>query len=101
MEDNTFTGSQFKVALQIVSDGFNMDEDDWTCKVRNGVREVLRTKTQGCIRHDDGTWFVKIDTAELGSGRYELIVDIDVPDSDFNGMRHETYKINLIPVYPV
>lgn len=101
MEDNTFTGSQFKVALQIVSDGFNMDDDNWTCRVRNGVREVLRTKTHGCIRHDDGTWFVKIDTDELGSGRYELIVDIDVPDSDFNGQRHETYKIDLIPVYPV
>ena len=28
-------------------------------------------------------------------------VDIDVPDSDFDGERHETYKINLIPVYPV
>lgn len=102
MEDNTFVGSKFKVALVIVSDGFNMDEDDWTCKVRNGVREVVRTKTQGCVRHQDGTWFVKIDTEELGSGRYELIVDIDVPDSDFfDGLRHETYKINLIPVYPV
>ena len=102
MKDSTFTGSQFKVLLEIESDGFNIDEDDWTCVVRNGKRTITADKTTNSKRHDDGKWFVLVDTDQLGSGQYEMIVDIDVPDTDFEGsMRHERYKINLIPIFPV
>lgn len=102
MKDSTFVGSQFKVLLDIDSDGFNIDEDDWICVIKNGRRTIEADRNRNSVRHEDGKWFVLVDTDQLGSGQYEMVVDIDVPDTDFpSGLRHETYMINLIPVFPV
>lgn len=101
MKDSSFVNSDLKVLLDIDSDGFNIDEDDWTCVVRNGKRTLTADKHTNSVRHDDGKWFILVYTSQLGSGQYEMIVDIDVPDTDFpTGLRHETYKINIIPILP-
>lgn len=100
MENSTYTGSEFKALLEIDGE-LNLDNDNWFGYVHNGNRKMAVSKTKNTIRHDDGSWYVLVDTAILGSGRYELVIEADIIDTDFDGsVRHETYRTELIPVYP-
>lgn len=100
MENSTYTGSKFKVLLEIDGE-LNLDNDNWFGYVHNGNRKMAVSKTKNTIRHDDGSWYVLVDTAILGSGRYELVIEGDIIDTDFDeSVRHETYRTELIPVYP-
>lgn len=100
MENSTYTGSKFKAAIAVEGE-LNLDDDNWSGYVRNGNRKMFITKTKNTVRHDDGTWFVLVDTAILGSGRYELVIEADIIDTDFDeSVRHETCRTELIPVYP-
>lgn len=100
MENSTYTCSKFKALLEIDGE-LNLDNDNWFGYVHNGNRKMAVSKTKNTIRHDDGSWYVLVDTAILGSGRYELVIEGDINDTDFaGGVRHETYTTDLIPVYP-
>lgn len=100
IENSTYTGSKFKALLEIDGE-LNLDDDNWFGYVHNGNRKMAVSKTKNTKRHDDGSWYVLVDTAILGSGRYELVIEGDIIDTDFDGsVRHETYRTELIPVYP-
>lgn len=96
-----FVGTELKIAIKIECDGFDMEVDDWTCTVKKGSKSIVCDKDNNTAQ-DSETWYLLIDSSQLGSGRYDLVVDIDVPDQDFpDGLRHETYKQELFTVMGV
>lgn len=93
-----FVGTELKIAINIQCEGFDMQNDDWTCTVKRCNKSVVCNKTQNSA-YDGETWYLLVDTSLLGKGMYSLVVDIDVPDTDFeDGLRHETYKQELFTV---
>lgn len=93
-----FVGTELKIAFKVECDGFNMETDEWTATVKKGSKSIVCDKTNNTAHDVDG-WYLLIDSTQLGSGRYDLVVDIDVPDVDFpDGLRHETYKQELFTV---
>lgn len=96
-----FVGTELKLAFEIECDGFDMDVDAWTCTVKKGSKSIVCDKDNNTAHDNDG-WYLLIDSSQLGSGRYDLVVDIDVPDTDFPDLlRHETYKQELFTVMGV
>lgn len=93
--ENKYVGTEFKYAITINSDGFDIDEDHWTATVICGKKKVVCQPDDGAIRGDDDKWYITFDTAELGAGAYYLVVEIDVPDDDFaDHYRHEVIKLS-------
>lgn len=93
-----FVGSELKVVIQITCEGFSMDNDPWEAIVRQGSKEIRCSRGSNSV-FDGENWVLLIDTSILGKGRYSIVVDIDVPDADFDdGYRHETYKQLLMLV---
>lgn len=87
-----YIGTELKFALTITSEGFSMDTDNWKATVRCGSNTIECDSTHNSSQQDD-QWYILIDTQELGTGEYYLIVEIDVPDSDFDDdLRHEVLK---------
>ena len=98
METKYFVGTELKIAIEIVCEGFDMNVDDWYCTVKKSNKSVVCDKEHN-VAHDNDGWYLLVDSSILGSGRYDLVVDIDVPDSDYeDGLRHETYKQELFYV---
>ena len=96
-----YVGTELKIAINIQCEGFNMDDNDWTCTVKRCNKSVVCNKNQNTA-WDGETWYLLVDTSILGKGMYVLIVDIDVPDNDFdNNLRHETYRQELFNVVGV
>lgn len=96
-----YVGTELKIAIAIQCEGFDMDVDDWTCTVKKGSKSVVCDKTHNTAHDTDG-WYLLVDSSKLGSGIYDLIVDIDVPDADYeDALRHETYKQELFTVNAV
>lgn len=101
--DNTkyYVGTELKIAINIQCEGFSMDDNDWTCTVKRCNKSVVCNKNQNTA-WDGETWYLLVDTSILGKGMYVLIVDIDVPDNDFDdNLRHETYRQELFNVVGV
>lgn len=90
-----FVGTDLKFAIDITSDGFDMTRDDWTATVVCGKRKVVCQPDKGAFQGEDGKWYITFNTSDLGAGEYFLIVDIDVPDTDFpDNLRHEVIKLS-------
>lgn len=89
-----YIGTELKFALTITSSGFNMDSDPWIAVVTNGSNSIQYGRGKdNTVIDDNGQWYILVNTSELGSGQYYLIVEIDVPDDDFSdGYRHEVFK---------
>lgn len=89
-----YVGTELKFALTIVSEGFDMDTDPWTATVSCGRKSIVCARSDNAVIGTDGQWYILIDTSELGSGTYNMTVEIDVPDPDFqDGYRHEVLKM--------
>lgn len=99
MERNKYyVGTELKVAINIQCEGFDMEDDDWTCTVKKGSKTIVCDKNHNSA-WDGENWYLLLDTSVLGRGMYVLIVDIDVHDLDFaDNLRHETYKQELFNV---
>lgn len=88
-----YKGSELKYALTIKSHGFSMNDDPWTATVINGRSKVTCSKESNAVCGDCGQWYIIVDTNKLDPGLCYLIVDIDIPDSDFeDGYRHEVLE---------
>lgn len=91
--DKYYVGTEFKCALTITSEGFNMDEDPWVATVTCGKNSITCKPSLGAISDEHG-WKILVDSQVLGTGPYYLSVEIDVPDEDFaDGYRHEVLKM--------
>lgn len=87
-----YVGTELKYALTITSTGFDMDTDQWTAYVVCGNKQIKCKRTENAVV-DDNQWYILIDTSYLGDGVYYLVVEIDVPDDDFDdGYRHEVLQ---------
>lgn len=94
-----YIGTELKLAFTIECEGFDMTKDHWTAKVICGGNSIICDKTQNAFMDDNNQWFILVDTALLGSGFYNVVVDIDVPDNDFDdGFRHEVIKKELFVI---
>lgn len=101
-------GTLKKYSLQITCGGFDMDANPWTVKVWNigqpgNVKEFGHSNDTGTVGNTvqrDGTWYINVDTDDLGAGVYMAQVDIDVPDTDNQDgdSRHITriYRLDAI-----
>ena len=99
--DKYYVGTEMKLKLGITCTGFDMDTDPWTATVKSKKGTVTCTKEEHSAKSGDD-WFILVDTGVLGTGQYVLIIEIDVPDNDFDdGYRHEVYKRNLVNVEKV
>lgn len=91
-KDHYFVGTELKFALTIECEGFSMDEDPWTATVKRGSRKVVCQRGENSVKDDD-QWYILVDSSLLGKGECELVIDIDVPDPDFeDGYRHEVWR---------
>lgn len=99
MTNEYFAGSELKFAFAIECEGFSMDNDPWSAVIRNGDKTIVCTSTENTVVDETGKWYLLVDTALLGTGNCTLVVEIDVPDSDFpDNYRHEVYKQNLLTI---
>ena len=88
-----YVGTELKFALTITSAGFNMDEDSWAAHVICGRKSVTCSRNHDAVVDDQGQWYILVDSQYLGTGKYYLVVVIDVPDDDFeDGYRHEVLQ---------
>lgn len=82
-----------KITLNINCEGFNQDTDPWSATfVRKDGKTYVCDKRNNTTVDENGQWYLLLRTRELGPGMYDLVVDVDVPDSDFDGYRHEVYE---------
>lgn len=101
-EESYYVGDDLKLPITITIDGFDQDTDPWTATfvVKNGKPYVC-SKRDNTVTSEDGQWYLLLRTKRVGSGLCVLIVDVDIPDSDFEGgYRHEVYKQELFPIKP-
>lgn len=96
----TFVGTLLKYKIEIAVEGFDQDEDDFEVEVRRGGQSVTIRKAD--MAHTQEGWFLLIDTAALGPGKYEVITRALVSDGDApDGLRPEVDKQTLIIVSSV
>lgn len=98
-----YVGSELKFALTITCEGFEQDTDPWTATIKTQMgKSIVCSKTENSIVDGQGQWYLLVDTAQLGSGLCSIVVEIDVPDNDFeDGYRHEVYAEQLMTIKPV
>ena len=91
--DKYYVGTEFKCALTITSEGFDMDTDPWTATVTCGKKNITCSPSERAISDEQG-WKILVDSQLLGTGPYYLTVEIDVPDTDFeDGYRNEVLRM--------
>lgn len=88
-------GTKFKLNVHMDPvDGVHLgdDEVDFTCSFY-AKEEVTLTKAQ-MIEIDENNYVAPLDSAALGLGTVGFILEVDIPDADFNdGLRHEVVPI--------
>lgn len=94
--ENWYLGTDLKFHIEMTSTGFSMDDDDWSILVKNANKVIQEIPKSGCLREDDGEWYVHINAEHLKKGDLALVAHIYVPDPNFNdGYRDE---IELVKV---
>ena len=99
MDNNRYyVGTELKIAIGIQCEGFDMQTDAWTATVKRGDKSIVCDRNTNSA-YDGENWYLLVDSSVLGKGMYVLVVDIDVPDTDFPDLlRHETYRQELFMV---
>lgn len=91
-----YLGSEKKLAITINCQGFNMDTDPWQVTITNGSKQIVCTRTQNSAVDGNNQWYLLIDTTKLGVGKPKAVIEIEVPDTDFEDeYRHEIYVKQL------
>ena len=94
MEEKIYVPSGIKYAVSMTCEGFDMDLDDWTIRVVRGTNVLTFTRDNSI--HEEGAWYICVDTSRLGPGKARIIFDASVPDDDFpNGIRREVSSYDL------
>jgi hypothetical protein len=86
-----WVGTDLKFAINIICEGFVMDEDDFKIVLVNGKRKLEFNKDD--LVENDGTWYLCFNSEDIGAGDIDMITYAYVPDGDFkDGYRTEIYK---------
>lgn len=95
MADETkpiYVGTRLKFVVDIVSEGFSMDTDDFKVVIRSTKAEKVIPKSEMLVTEDEKYLFT-VDTLEMGTGDYTVSTFAYVPDADFgDGVRIEVTK---------
>ena len=84
-----YVGTEFRIFLNVQSNGFSLDEDPWFATITCGRKSVHYDAETRTTKEDD-QWYLLVNTSEIGAGQYFLTVEIDIPDDAFDdGYRHE------------
>ena len=98
LEDEAFLGTEKKYHLEIVSEGFDMETDDFEVELKRGPN-VITLKKNDLVKDVNGDFYVTFDTAELGPGGVTMTVTAYVPDEDFpDGLRTEIDKFKFLKI---
>ena len=95
-----YLGTELKFALEIESEGFSMDTDDFKVVIKSvkKKKEIVIPKEEMLLDENEKYLFT-IDTEVLGVGDYWIYVYAYVPDEDFpDGIRTEVQKLHLCGV---
>lgn len=98
IQDEAFLGTEKKYLIEIQSDGFDMERDDFEVSIKRGTN-ILVIKKEDMVQDDDGNFYVTFDTAALGGGKVTMTVTAYVPDADFeDGLRTEVVKFEFLKI---
>ena len=98
--DKIYDGTEVKFLIEILTSGFNMNDDDFDIILSRGGRKLNLSKVD--LLCDDNNWYVSFDTAFFGPGVVTCVVKAYVPDDDFDdGLRTEVIKFDLINIVRV
>jgi len=95
-EDIGFYGGDFKYAVSMTCEGFDMNTDDWIITVSAGCKSVSFTRENSVFDDDENQWYICISSDLIGFGQAYITFEAHVPDTDFEaGFRREklTYKL--------
>ena len=98
-EGTGFHGGDYKYAVSMTCEGFNMNTDDWIITVHGGCRAVTFTPETSVYSEAEDQWYICLNTDLLGFGQLFITFEAHVPDTDFpSGYRREkeTYKLIFI-----
>jgi hypothetical protein len=83
--EQKYLGEEFKVKVWISSDmEFNLDEFDWEARLWCSTKREIVIKKQDAIPLGEGTYALRVDTTQTGSGTLKLKLIAQVPDGDFD-----------------
>lgn len=99
MEDRIYMGTEAKVVLTPVAEGFDPDENEWWVDVRYGSgNKLFKTYTKSDMVKSDGMWCIIVDTLTM-SGDVRAIITAEIPDDDCDdGLRREVTVVRLFNV---
>lgn len=97
MEEIWFSGSDIKVKVELVCEGFDMDLNEWSVTAYLDGKKAHTYAKVDCVRNGDGDWYCCISRSHLKkSGMVTLVATAEVPDTDFpDGIRHEVDKVTI------
>lgn len=101
---NSVKGTKFKLNVNMSPiDGFHLSGIEWQARVWTETS----SKAQICTKNestyvDDDNYMIKVDSAIVGAGVYNVTIYANIPDEDFeDGMRPEVRTaFNVITVDP-
>ena len=86
MADETkpiYVGTRLKFVVDIVTEGFSMNTDDFKVVIKTTKTEKVIPKSEMLVTEDEKYLFT-VDTLELGTGDYVVSTFAYVPDTDFD-----------------
>lgn len=102
--ENVLLGTDLKIKVELICEGFSMDDDDFDLTLRWNGGEVTYSKTESStdehiVHAQDGSgWYLCLPTTGM-KGMVTMIATLDVPDEDFDGgIRKEVVKKDLFTV---
>lgn len=104
--ENVLLGTDLKIKVELICEGFSMDDNDFDLTLRwnGGSKTYKKTSSstdENIVKAQDGSgWYLVIETEELSmKGLVTLIATLYVPDTDFpDGIRSEVVKQDLFSV---
>lgn len=97
--ERVYLGTELKFKVEIQSEGFDMDTDDFTVEIVRGAKSVVFAKSD-LVTDEMGMYYVCFDTTDFGVGTISAIVTAYITDPDFpDGLRTEREKYELLTVW--
>lgn len=91
-------GSDLKFLLEIVSEGFDIDNDNYTIVLKRGAKEIVINKSDIVVDNEEHFLCVTKEQLDvLGTGDIYIVTYAEVPDTDFvnTNIRREVDKKKL------
>lgn len=97
--DSVILGTEVKYALDVVCEGFDIEEDNFVVYIMKGHNIVKEYSKSQLELSDDDVYLICVDTAELGTGNFDVAVKAEVHDMNFgDGYRTEIAREPLFNV---